>query len=330
MKSKKQITGIRWIQIVAITAICFGCEKKDTPKTPYESINGFTISEKGEKFLATSNGLYSFNDGNGSIELAPNATPQPPLQDLTYTNNAQSQELWLASHEGVYNYSLQEYLNVANSGLHSDEVNQVHFDRDNNSYYATPEGISVLIHQDWTLNTGENNLYLRFEITDIGSTTNGFTYVTTYGGGIERFSAGVDGISGATIFDTDWSLLESNNINSVFIDDTVQVYGTDLGAAFHFSEETKRDWLVYTTKDGLINDTILSIVKDHADNWWFGTTRGISRLNGSQWSGYTMETHPIVSNQIKFLAVDPDGSVWMATDQGLSKFEDELWTSYPK
>jgi len=209
-------------------------------------------------------------------------------------------------------------------------VIHIHFDQDSIQYFVTPEGVSILNHQEWVLSAGQDDLYLKFKITDIGSTTNGFTYVTTLGGGIERFSTDVDGISGATLFDTEWTALESNNINTVFIDDTIQAYGTDRGAALHFSEYTKRDWMLYTIKDGLINDTVLAIVRDHSDNWWFGTTRGVSRLMGSQWTSYSIETHPIISNQVKFLAIDPDGSVWMATDQGLSKFINDQWVSYPK
>jgi len=222
------------------------------------------------------------------------------------------------------------YLNISNSELPSDEVNHIHFDQDNISYFATPEGISIENHDDWILSTGGDDLYLRFEITDIGSATNGFNYVTTYGGGIERFRIDVDGITGATLFDTEWTLLKSDNIRTVFIDDTLQAYGTDGGAALHFSEYTKRDWTVYTTKDGLIGDTVLAIVRDHSDNWWFGTTRGISRLSESQWTSYTAETHPIISNQVKFLAVAPDGNIWMATDQGLSEFVNDQWVMFPK
>ncbi len=322
----------RILLILVITAVLCSCEKEDPkePVSPYESVNGFVISEAGEKLLATSNGLYSFLEGSGSIELTGKDTPVSPIRDLTFTNKSYTQELWLASPAGAFNYTLQVYINVANSGLHSDEVNHIHVDQDNISYFATPEGLSILNQPEWILSTGQDDLYLNFEITDMGSTSNGFTYVTTLGGGIERFSIDVDGISGATLFDTDWTGLESNYIHTVFIDDTIQAYGTDQGAALHFSEYTKRDWMVYTTNDGLISDTVLAIVRDHSDNWWFGTTRGISRLSESQWTSYSIETHPIISNQVKFLAVDPEGSVWIATDQGLSKFMNEQWVSYPK
>jgi ligand-binding sensor domain-containing protein len=239
-------------------------------------------------------------------------------------------ELWLASDSGAFNFTSQLFVNKNNSGLHNNVVHHLDFDYSGNACFAASDGISILHNGKWAKSSGLDNLYLNFEITGMASAANGFTYVTTYGGGVERFKIDVDGISGATIFDNDWTWLESDNINTVFIDDTTQVYGTDRGVALHFSEYTKWDWLLYTISDGLIGDTVLAIVKDHSDNWWFGTTRGISRLNDAEWTNYTVETQNIISDNIKFLAVDIDGSVWFASDEGLSQFIDGQWINYSK
>jgi len=321
-------TYVPLLFFLAVTLLIQSCEKEDKAPEPYEYIHGFAISAQGEKLLATSEGLYYLNEEKGRIEPAGNGTLDSPYYDLAHSNT--EQELWLASHSGALNSITLESLDTDNSGLASNEVNLLHFDVENTSYFATPEGLSLQTREDWLQYTGLDEFFLDFEISDMGSATNGFTYVSTLGGGIERFSVDVDGISGATLFDTEWTRLTSNIIHSVFIDDTLQAYGTDEGAALHFSEHTKRDWQVYTTDDGLINDTVLSVVRDHADNWWFGTRQGISRLSGSEWTGYTLETHSLISMQVKFLAVDPDGAVWMASDEGLSKFVNDQWISYPK
>ena len=135
----------------------------------------------------------------------------------------------------------------------------------------------------------ENDLYQNHEITDVASAVNGFTYITTNGGGIERFEMGVDGISSATIFDSDWTLLESNNINTVFIDSITQAYGTDMGVGLHFSEFTKWDWEIYSTIDGLIDNNVISVLKDKSNNWWFGTNVGLSKFDNTNWTNYTVE-----------------------------------------
>jgi ligand-binding sensor domain-containing protein len=311
----------------------YACNRDDTKETEdilFEKISGFVINEQGDKFVATDKGLYFLDVINDKYEFVTSKIQHTPLNDLAYSETDPVKELWLASNTGVFNFTLQLYVTKANSGLLNDRVNHLNFDNNSSACFATPEGISILNNDKWTNYSGLDNLYLNFEITDMSSATNGFTYVTTYGGGVERFKINIDGISGATTFDTDWTMLESNNINTVFIDDTTQVYGTDAGVAMHFSEYTKWNWLIYTTSDGLICDTVLAIVKDHSDNWWFGTTQGISRLDDSEWTNYSIETHNIISNDIKFLAVDIDGSVWFASDKGLSQFIDEQWVNYSK
>lgn len=181
-------------------------------------------------------------------------------------------------------------LTKSNSGLHNNTVKYLNFDNNNRSYFATPKGVSIFDSKKWFETPGSNDLYLNFEITDIESAVNGFTYVTTKGGGVERIKIDVDGISGATVFDTDWSKLESNNINTVYIDSITQVYGTDAGVAMHFSEFTKWDWETYTVADGLINDTVTAVLKDKSNNWWFGTKNGLSSFNYLKWTDYTVES----------------------------------------
>jgi ligand-binding sensor domain-containing protein len=320
--------NILWFFVPALSLLVTACEKEEEKQESYNRIHGFAISPGGEKLLATSDGLYVLNEEKGRIEPAGDGTYDLPYYDLAFS--VPEGELWLASHAGAINSFTGDFLVAENSGLPGNEVNHIHFGGSDISFFATPEGLSLLDRDKWLLYTGLDDFFLDFEVTDMGTASNGFTYVSTRGGGIERFSYHVDGISGATLFDTDWTGLQSNSIHSVFIDDTLQAYGTDGGAALHFSEHTKKDWQVYTTEDGLINDTVWSVVRDFSDNWWFGTAEGISRLSGTQWTGYDVERHSLISDHVKFLAVAPDGAVWMAADAGLSKFANEQWISFPK
>ncbi len=323
----------RFLGIALFSAVLFNaCEKDETEpivdKT-FENVNGFTINEKGEKFLATDNGLFFFNQTTAKFQFVESENDLKPLNDLSLTK-ANPAQLWVASNDGVLNFSKQQLFTTANSGLKNDKVNRLDFDFSNRGIFATPNGLSILDNNKWTNSSGLNNLYSNFEISDIGSAVNGFTYVTTKGGGVERIEMDVDGVSGATIFDTDWTKLESNYINTVYIDSITQVYGTDAGVAMHFSEFTKWDWEIYTTKNGLIDNNIISVVKDKANNWWFGTTKGLSRLNNSNWTNYTVETNNIISNNVKFLSIDIDGSIWFASDNGLSQFTNNEWINYSK
>jgi len=305
-------------------------EPEEVTEIPFEVINAFIIDNEGSKLIATNNGLYTLNTNTGKFNKLDSGIEPAPISDLAIFQKETSEDLWLASYAGALNYSTQELLNSTNSGLHNSIVNHLNFDSRTISYFATPDGISILANEEWINNIGLDSLYLKFDITDMATATNGYTYTTTKGGGVERFKVELDGISGATVFDTDWTKLKSNNVLTVFIDDTVQAYGTDNGAAIHYSEYTKWDWENYTTAEGLINDTVLSIVKDLSGNWWFGTAQGLSKFNGTQWTNYTKETDEIIYNTIKFLALDIDGSIWFATNEGLSQLTNNQWINYPK
>lgn len=307
------------------------CNSDETPteiKKTFSKVNGFIISDSGDKFLATDSGMFVLNERTLEFDFYINENDVKPFNDLKFTTS--SEVLWLASNEGILNISDDKLVNSGNSGLKSNLVHRLDFDYFNRGIFANPDGLSINDNGKWIFSSGQNDLYQNHEITDVASAVNGYTYVTTNGGGIERFEMGVDGISSATIFDSDWTLLESNNINTVYIDSITQAYGTDMGVGLHFSEFTKWDWEFYSTVDGLIDNNVISVLKDKSGNWWFGTNVGLSRFDNSNWTNYTVQTDAILSDHIKFLAIDTDGSVWFASDKGLSQFMNNQWTNYKK
>ena len=320
------------ISLMAV-GIINSCKEEDPEPAPvfsFESVSGLVISDEGVKLLATNVGLCSLDVNQGIYLAMENELGSSALFDLVYSYPNQGKELWGASGQGVYNFTASYLLSSSNSGLQNDQVSQIGFNPAHTGFFASSDGLSLQHGESWSEYTGLDDFFLDYEISDIASASNNYTYVTTYGGGIERFKAGLDGISGATLMDTDWTKLESNYVYSVYIDDTTQVYGTDLGVGFHFSEYTKWDWEVYTTSDGLVNDTVLSVVRDNSDQWWIGTANGISMYDESQWVSYTTEEYDMSGKAAKYLALDTDGSVWMASDNGLSHFTGSTWVSYPK
>ncbi len=331
MTYKKFINPVGFaILIICSLNSCISDTPIEFEETPYNPVKGFLISDKGEKFLATRKGLYLFNEKTAKYEAVTGNVQLSFPNDITYSKKQPVNELWLASDAGVLNFTTQHQLTSTNSGLKNNIVTQLDFDFENRGIFAIHKGLSILNNNKWFESTGQNDLYKNFEITDIASAVNGFTYITTKGGGVERIKMDVDGISGATVFDTDWTKLESNNINTVYIDSITQVYGTDAGVAMHFSEFTKWDWETYTKTDGLINDTVTAVLKDKSSIWWFGTKQGLSSFNNSKWTNYSVETHDIISNNIKFLALDIDRTIWIATDEGLSHFTGGKWVNYSK
>jgi ligand-binding sensor domain-containing protein len=85
----------------------------------------------------------------------------------------------------------------------------------------------------------------------------------------------------------------------------------------------------YTTKNsGLTNDSILSIGIDKNGNKWFGTLNGVSRFDGSVWTGFNSSNSNLLSDKVFSIACDNEGNKWFAIEKGISEFDDITWITY--
>ncbi|HHE55022.1 MAG TPA: hypothetical protein ENL21_04520, partial [Caldithrix abyssi] len=75
-----------------------------------------------------------------------------------------------------------------------------------------------------------------------------------------------------------------------------------------------------TTKQGLSQSTILSMVQDHHGFMWFGTMDGLNRFDGYIVKVYRKELNDssgLRNNRITDLKVDNQGNLWIAHDLGI-------------
>ena len=75
----------------------------------------------------------------------------------------------------------------------------------------------------------------------------------------------------------------------------------------------------YTINDGLVGNTVYSIVQDQFSHMWFGTTSGVSEFDGSRWINYTT-TDGLIDNNVYAVAIDNTGNLWFGTRIGISVF----------
>ncbi|HKF55269.1 MAG TPA: two-component regulator propeller domain-containing protein [Blastocatellia bacterium] len=76
---------------------------------------------------------------------------------------------------------------------------------------------------------------------------------------------------------------------------------------------------VYTTVDGLANNSINKIVRDPRGFLWFCTSDGLSRFDGYTFTNYGTN-QGLPHRNIADLLVTRDGEYWVATDAGLVRF----------
>jgi len=79
---------------------------------------------------------------------------------------------------------------------------------------------------------------------------------------------------------------------------------------------------IYRTADGLARDDVQSIVADKNGYLWFGTTEGLSRFDGYEFTNYGLnEGLPHAS--VNALLLTRDGGLWIGTSKGLCRFNPE-------
>jgi signal transduction histidine kinase/ligand-binding sensor domain-containing protein/CheY-like chemotaxis protein len=91
-------------------------------------------------------------------------------------------------------------------------------------------------------------------------------------------------------------------------------------ASAHFTFES------ITTADGLIQNTVLSIIQDHSGFIWIGTADGLNRYDGKRFVSYTHKNSDSTSLSDNFVAElfeDHLGRIWIGTRSGLNVYDEK-------
>ena len=105
-----------------------------------------------------------------------------------------------------------------------------------------------------------------------------------------------------------WDVLEDRRGNSWFTT-------TDSGVYYHNGKSVQH----FTTKEGLVNNSVKSIYEDKAGLIWFGTGGGVSRYDGKSFRNFTSPNAPLFykeghwNNDVNTIIVDRTGKLWVGT-----------------
>lgn len=85
----------------------------------------------------------------------------------------------------------------------------------------------------------------------------------------------------------------------------------------------------YTESDGLLSNSVNCVAIDANDNIWFGTNKGLSMFDGSNWTNYNSSNTPeLIDTNIQTITIANNGDIWLGTDFGAYNFNGITWTSY--
>lgn len=336
-----------------------------------EKVTSIYVDSFNVKWFGTDQGLSRY-DGIEWTEFTTESTGIPGeglasnnIRDIAYEKTGYGHEIWLATDSGlaVAGFDIDGVTSATTyttdiCEILSNDVLSVGVDVRHNRWAGTPEGISIYRGSSWydtTTYLHEDEFWAsltEITITDFGSyDDDSMIFVTTEGAGMLRYKFDpVDGFTGASPYAASWTLLESNNINTISVFGTTQWFGTPEGAFMHEGNSTKVLWVPYLAEEFPLSPNITAIEVDDDGNVWFGSDNGLTiKTAADDWFLYPAGRQ---ASDITFTAgetevdlswtnglgvssdaglIDPvvndikkdfSGNIWVATDGGVEFFSE--------
>ena len=264
-------------------------------------IRAIREDEKGYLWFATSNGASRYDGGH--------------FQNLNMTNGLSSDNiyfllvdkrgnLWFATDSGVSKYNGVEF-----QDFYPDRFvdNLVHFmleDQQGNLWFATDSGVSRyngVEFQDFYPDRFVDNP-VNFMLEDqqgnlwFGTEKGIYKYTMEK---LQWFDA--DGLAGISV------ILEDQEGHLWF--------GTENGVSKYDGQKFQN----FTARDGLVNNSILSMLQDSGGNLWFGTRTGISKYNGKGFQNFK-KINDTALKFVRSIWEDSDENLWFGTANGTCKY----------
>jgi len=81
-----------------------------------------------------------------------------------------------------------------------------------------------------------------------------------------------------------------------------------------------KQFIIYTTEDGLLVNDIRDVLEDSQGNLWCATWGGgVALYNGETFQAITTK-HSLIHNNVRSILEDSRGNMWFATDGGITKY----------
>lgn len=87
-------------------------------------------------------------------------------------------------------------------------------------------------------------------------------------------------------------------------------------------------YVKYTTVNGLGDNIVKDVYVDEDGNKWFGTSKGVTKFDGTSWITYNTSNSGLPGNVVYAITQDSSGNYWFGTGFGCAKFDGVIWTAY--
>lgn len=237
--------------------------------------------------------------------------------------------LWIGYYNGGidrYELSTGKIEHISLSDLLGHKVNEdifslYHSQADNTLWIGTVRGVYRYNIRENELNP-ESELGIIF-VHDIKQDSKGNLWIATLNSGAFCYNPQTKKTIQYTYEDNNITTISSDKILSISITSLQAIwFTTEGGGICRYNEETD-DFTRISEENGLPNNVVYKIVEDIDKNLWFGTNRGLVRMNPStQNIQVYMNSDGLISNQFNYKSgfIDKNGTLYFGTVKGMIAF----------
>ncbi len=266
------------------------------------------LSDDEGTWVGTDDGLAFFDGINWTIyDSETSELPDNYIRDIHKDNTG---IIWVATDMGILKIgqTTWESFTTDNSSIPSDNVRSITTDSEGNVWIGTwGQGIATKNGNNWTLYDANNSDLPSNGIFTVEVDELGVIWAGTFNGGVTKFN----GVTWTT-YNTSNSELPHNHVRTIAFDQNhIAWFGTDDGVA---RKTPGGHWDIHTAETiGYSFHTVFEGVVESPGVVFFATDGGILQLESSSFSMITAQNSNLPSNNIRSLAIDPDGNLLVGT-----------------
>lgn len=293
------------------------------------------VDNEGVKWFGTSRGLCRYDDLSWTYYTEDDFLAGKQVNALAFEDALSGPELWAATTEGVSVLVLNsEGVSGSTSytiadGLLNNDVRTIAVDSHQGKFFGSADGITWL-HDGMMDSIIFTEYYSSMFSTPVRQMDirNDSLYIAQEGG-IGRLVSGIDGISGASRWASEYGVSPySGDIHSVLLSGSGKKYfGCELGVETHRGSFAKQNWDLLSADDGLVNEQVIAIREDNNEGIWFGTLGGVSHLENGNWTSYTTQDG-LLNDTVYDIGFDLDGAIWFATGAGACRLKNGIFDDF--
>jgi hypothetical protein len=328
------------LTFIVFMGLSFTAQNQETRKLELNQegvlrVSSVYVDDEGVKWFGTSQGLYRFDDLKWSYYTEEDFLLGNQVNALAFEQTPSGPGLWVATTQGVSLLNIDGSGVTASTGFTSqdgllnDDVADIVLDSRKGKFFGSASGVTFF--HDGIM---DSLVYTSHYASMLGTPVRqmdifGDTLYIAQDGGIGRFVSGVDGITGASRWTSEYGMTPySENIRSVTVNGIdKQWFGTDVGVETHRGYFAKDNWDLLSGDMGLVNEDVISISEEADGGLWFGTYGGVSHYEQGVWTSYTT-SDGLLNDTVYDIGFDPDGSIWFATGAGVSRLLDGTFQDF--